>query len=74
MFYPVCPSCGFLLADKEIELCKKLDPLIFSEINKKDKSKDDKNIINDLLNEFKIKNYCCRSVVLTSVKLIELYR
>ena len=62
MLYPVCPTCGHLLADIELEFTEKYNKIIEEENKKEVKGnaniKD--NSIEKLFNEFKIKKYCCK--------------
>lgn len=62
MLYPVCPTCGHLLADIELEFTEKYNKIIEEENKKEIKGnaniKD--NSIEKLFNEFKIKKYCCK--------------
>ena len=64
MLYPVCPTCGRLLGDIEVEFTEKYNKLISNEfIVKKGgsaKDKDSEKEIEKLFNEYKIKKYCCK--------------
>ena len=73
MLSPVCPSCGFLLADKDLILHEKLNPKIYDNIMNHD-SNDDQNNINKILKDLNITRYCCRKEVLTTIDLIKLYK
>ena len=67
MLYPICPTCSFLLADKQI---------IFEE--KKLKINNDKNIIDKkkeiekLLKELGLKRYCCKMRMISYVNLVDI--
>lgn len=62
--YTVCPSCGFLLADKQLIFKKKI-----FELNEKEKEYSNKINIEKILNELNIKKYCCRIRMITSEDL-----
>ena len=64
MLYPVCPTCGFLLADKELKFKEKLKNI--------DKDDNDKHNIKKIFNEMKIKRYCCRMRLITYIDLVDL--
>ena len=74
MLLPCCPSCGFCLADKEIVINEKINPLIKENIMNMKNNDVNKDKINKILNELNIKNMCCRTNVLTTVDLTELYQ
>jgi DNA-directed RNA polymerase subunit N (RpoN/RPB10) len=57
MSYVICPSCGHLLADIEIEFTDKYNKIVENkELDEKKKEKE----IEKLFEEFKVKKYCCR--------------
>jgi DNA-directed RNA polymerase subunit N (RpoN/RPB10) len=64
MLYPVCPTCGFCLADKELLFKKKISQI--------DKFDNNKNNIKEIFEELKVKRYCCRMRLITYIDLIEL--
>ena len=56
MLYPICPTCGHLLADIEIEFSEKYNKIISSNDTEEKKDKDLKKLFTD----FKVNKYCCR--------------
>tara|TARA_Y100000768_G_scaffold308624_2_gene242847 strand:+ start:7983 stop:8183 length:201 start_codon:yes stop_codon:yes gene_type:complete len=64
MLYPVCPTCGYCLADKELLFKTKI-----AQINK---SNNTKNNIKIIFKDMKIKRYCCRMRLITYIDLIDL--
>jgi hypothetical protein len=54
MLYPVCPTCGHLLADIEVEFTDKYNTIINGKNEEEKKEKD----ILKLFEEFKVKKYC----------------
>jgi DNA-directed RNA polymerase subunit N (RpoN/RPB10) len=56
MLYPVCPTCGHLLADIELEFTEKYNNIVES---KGDEQKKEKEILK-LFNDVHIKKYCCK--------------
>jgi DNA-directed RNA polymerase subunit N (RpoN/RPB10) len=56
MLYTICPTCGHLLADIEIEFSEKYQKIINSSESDEKKEKDMKKIFID----FKVPKYCCR--------------
>ena len=64
MLYPVCPTCGFLLADKELLFKKALKNI--------DKNDNNKENIKKIFNEIKVKRYCCRMRLTTYIDLVNL--
>ena len=56
MLYTICPTCGHLLADIELEFSEKYQRIISSNDNEEKKEKDMKKIFID----FKVNKYCCR--------------
>ena len=64
--YPVCPSCGFLLADKQLIFQKKL-----FELNENINENKNENKVNTekILNDLNITKYCCKFRMITSENL-----
>jgi len=62
MLYPICPTCGHLLADIELEFTEKYNKLIEDDNKKELKGGANmkENSIEKLFDEFKIKKYCCK--------------
>jgi DNA-directed RNA polymerase subunit N (RpoN/RPB10) len=56
MLYPVCPTCGHLLADIEVEFTDKYEKINESKDSDDKKGKE----IEKLFVEVKIKKYCCK--------------
>lgn len=57
MLYPTCPTCGFLLADKQIPLEKGIEKIL----SNKELSPEEKNSARGkLLDDIGIFRYCCR--------------
>lgn len=56
MLYPVCPTCGHLLADIELEFTEKYNNITDSKDTEQKKDKE----IEKLFNDVKIKKYCCK--------------
>lgn len=63
MSYPVCPTCGFLLADKELKYEEELKKLLES----KDKNTNDN--LGKILDKLQITRYCCRMRMMTYIDL-----
>ena len=61
MLYPVCPTCGHLLADIEVDFTDKYNTIING---KSEDEKKEKDIIK-LFEEYKVKKYCCRMRLVT---------
>lgn len=69
MIPPVCFSCGHLLADIQIPYERDIEEIINN--NKlTNEEKDEQK--SQLLDKYNIKRYCCRSRVITYVKLIDI--
>ena len=69
MLYATCPTCGFLLADKEIPF----EEGIIKISENKELTEEKKNEeIYKLINKLKIERYCCRMRLITYVNQIEL--
>ena len=56
MLYPVCPTCGHLLADIEVEFTDKYEKINESKDSNEKKGKE----IEKLFVEVKVKKYCCK--------------
>jgi DNA-directed RNA polymerase subunit N (RpoN/RPB10) len=56
MLYPVCPTCGHLLADIEVEFTDKYEKINESKDSDEKKGKE----IEKLFVDVKIKKYCCK--------------
>jgi len=56
MLYPVCPTCGHLLADTELEFTEKYNKITDSKETEANKDK----AIQKLFSDLKIKKYCCK--------------
>jgi DNA-directed RNA polymerase subunit N (RpoN/RPB10) len=56
MLYTVCPTCGHLLADIEIEFSEKYNKIVDNNDKDDKKDKDIKKLFNDL----RVNKYCCR--------------
>ena len=56
MLYPVCPTCGHLLADIEVEFTDKYEKINESKDSDEKKGKE----IEKLFVEVKVKKYCCK--------------
>jgi DNA-directed RNA polymerase subunit N len=67
MLYPVCPTCGHLLADIELEFTEKYNNIVES---KEAEPKKDKEI-EKLFNDVKIKKYCCKMRLISYVDHIQ---
>ena len=68
MFYSVCPTCGFLFADKELDFYNKLEKVKCNNIENKS---NDNIIIGNILDELNIKRYCCRMRIITYIDLVK---
>jgi DNA-directed RNA polymerase subunit N (RpoN/RPB10) len=64
MLYPTCPTCGFLLADKEVEYEEGLKKICE---NEKLTDEEKKKLINTLINNLGIIKYCCRMRLITYI-------
>jgi hypothetical protein len=56
MLYTICPTCGHLLADIELEFTEKYNNIVESKDAEQKKDKE----IEKLFNDVKIKKYCCK--------------
>ena len=70
MLVVCCPTCGFLLADKQIKFENEIKKINNIEKDKdKDKDKDKEIDIekekNNIINKLNIKRYCCKLRLLT---------
>lgn len=66
MLYSVCPTCGFLLADKQLEYEKAIENICDDD---NDNKNDDK--MEKILDNLKIERYCCRMRMITYIDLIK---
>jgi DNA-directed RNA polymerase subunit N (RpoN/RPB10) len=57
MLYTICPTCGHLLADIELEFTDKYDKIV-DNINMDDAKKTKE--IEKLFSDLKVKKYCCK--------------
>jgi DNA-directed RNA polymerase subunit N (RpoN/RPB10) len=69
MLPPVCFTCGHLLADMQIPF---ENDLIKIENDPKLNEKEKSDLKATLLDKYHVKSYCCRSRVLTYIKLIDI--
>ena len=69
MLYTTCPTCGFLLADKEVEFEEGLKKLCE---NKKLTDKEKIEETYKIINKLGINRYCCRMRLITYVNQAEL--
>tara|TARA_A100001015_G_C15031668_1_gene733640 strand:- start:1175 stop:1429 length:255 start_codon:yes stop_codon:yes gene_type:complete len=82
MLYSTCPTCGFLLADKEVDFEEGLTKIneLYEKKIKESNIKDTKLIIDKeqkdqvykLINKLGINRYCCRMRLITYVNQAEL--
>jgi DNA-directed RNA polymerase subunit N (RpoN/RPB10) len=56
MLYPICPTCGHLLADIEVEFTDKYEKINESKDSDEKKGKE----IEKLFVEVRVKKYCCK--------------
>lgn len=70
----LCPTCRQLLADKQLyyehhldEICNKLETGKISD-------KESEQAKLDLIASLKLRRYCCREIVVTYVKLIDIIK
>lgn len=69
MLYPKCPTCGFLLADKEQTYYSELDKIMTDE----SKTFDEKEVARGkLMTRLGITKMCCRMRVMGDVRLEKL--
>lgn len=57
MLYPVCPTCQFLLADKQIPYEKGYEKILNNDKLSNEKKQKE---IEELLNNLGLIRYCCR--------------
>lgn len=60
--YVRCPSCGAILADKELEFIKFKEELDIKNLSEKEK----KDEIEKFLNSIPFNNYCCKMRIYTA--------
>ena len=69
MLYPVCPTCGFLLADKEVEFEEELNNICTNEkLDEKQKEIE----ITKLIKKIGIERYCCKMRLISYVNQAKL--
>jgi DNA-directed RNA polymerase subunit N (RpoN/RPB10) len=68
MLYPVCPTCGFLLADKIIEYENEKEKICSNPTILKI---DQEKLLTELINKIKLRRYCCKMRVMTYKNYIE---
>jgi DNA-directed RNA polymerase subunit N (RpoN/RPB10) len=68
MLYPICPTCGHLLADIELEFTDKYNKINNNNDIETKKDSDIKKLFIDL----KINKYCCRMRLISYVDLIKI--
>lgn len=69
MIYIKCPSCGYLIGNRQMVYEKGLDE-IYSDINTDDTKKLE--LKTKLIESLKIKRYCCKMRVITFKNLAEI--
>ena len=67
MLYPVCPTCGHLLADIEVEFTLKYNKIVNGKDSDEKKDKD----MEKLFSEFRINKYCCKMRLISYVDHIQ---
>lgn len=70
--YIKCPSCGRLLADKELIFQNKIIEINKKELNDNDKEKACQELMNEL--EIPIDKYCCKMRLITSCDLFNIIK
>jgi DNA-directed RNA polymerase subunit N (RpoN/RPB10) len=70
MKYLICPTCGKVLGDVELEYEIKSKEIMSSKLNDKEKN----NKIKELVEEFGVTRYCCKMRVFTQVDLYKVIR
>jgi DNA-directed RNA polymerase subunit N (RpoN/RPB10) len=68
MLYPVCPTCGYLLAAKIIKFEEEKNN-ICSNISISKERKEE--LITKLIMDLNIRRYCCRMRIMTYISLID---
>ena len=66
MIYIKCPSCGYLIGNRQIIYEKELDK-IYSNPNTDEQTK--LNLKNKLIESLEIQNYCCKMRVISYIQL-----
>jgi len=69
MLYPVCPTCGTLLADKQLEYEDKLKK-ICDDPKMNEDEKDKKKM--QLISSMGLERYCCKMRLMSYVDLIKI--
>ena len=71
MLYLRCPTCKTILANKQLLFEEEQDKIC----NNKGISDDEKNIQKrELLDKLEVKRYCCRGLMLTYLRLINIVK
>jgi DNA-directed RNA polymerase subunit N (RpoN/RPB10) len=65
MLYPVCPTCGSLLADKQLEYEEGLEKILSdTKLSEEDKNKKRKQLILNI----GLYRYCCKMRLLSYIQ------
>ena len=67
MLYPVCPTCGTLLASKIIKFEEEKENICS---NPKISKLDKENLLSDLILNLKLRRYCCNMRFMTYKDII----
>lgn len=70
--YLKCPSCGRLLADKELIFQEKINEINKKNLNDFDKENACKNLMDEL--QIPTNNYCCKMRLITSCDLFNIVK
>jgi len=70
MLYYKCPTCGTVLANKQLPFEQELEKICNERISEKEKDKLKMKLLDDL----EVKRQCCRMRMLTYVRLIEVVK
>lgn len=69
MLYSACPTCGTLLADKQLDYEEKLKKICDNpKLSQEDKDKQKMELINSM----GLERYCCKMKLMTYVDLIKI--
>ena len=68
MLYYKCPLCRTLLANKQIPYEKGMEKICNSDMSDEEKDKAKRKLLDDL----ELTMQCCRSLMMTYVKLIDI--
>ena len=63
-----CPSCGYLLGDKQIKWEEEIEKIINSKLTSDEKTKKRAKLLDTL----KVENYCCRTRMLGPVDVFNI--